>query len=88
MGFDDCIEITILCKLGIHVVDCLLIITTLIPRYSPFACCPFPITAEFDDVATSEISQTFVSFYLFPGKNPPSFVSGVDTFHHNLLIEA
>jgi hypothetical protein len=88
MGFDDCIEITILCKLGIHMVDCLLIITTLIPRYSPFTCRPLPITAKFDDVATSKNSQTCVPFYLIPGKDPLGFVSGVDAFHHNLLIEA
>jgi hypothetical protein len=88
MSFDDCSEIPILCKLVIQVEYLLLIITTFIPRYSPFTCRPLPTTAKFDDMATSELSQTFVLFYLILCKNEFGTSVGVDTFHHNLLVDA
>jgi hypothetical protein len=39
-------------------------------------------------MATSELSQTFVLFYLILCKNEFGTNVGVDTFHHNLLVDA
>jgi hypothetical protein len=90
MGFYDIAEVTVLCKFGIEVENSLLVLKTLFPRYGPFTCLSFPMTATFKDMATSQPLQTHVHFYLILRDCLFEFcvyVIDVDAFHYKSLEE-
>jgi hypothetical protein len=64
MGLDNITEVPVSCKLGIEVKNSLFVLTTFFPRYGPFACLSFPMTATFKNMATSQPFQTHIHFNL------------------------